>query len=310
LSSSLTIAVLIESLTLAQSLRESLADGRYSVLIFSVASDFLNFIEREKLEVDCLIFQVNSQALVVVDALYQQSTVLPAVFLHSVIDNFACPEDEQPASRISQKWPDFLYHASEVFMSDADLINIGVDIDQAITKFLNLTPLLPPSKSPQDLATNPDYQPAVFLLQQQRRLSEKLKERLGYLAVYYNRNSNNFFRNLPRQQRQDLKTLLQEQYQQIALAYFSPDSKLNDLLDQFVTLVFFADMSVSDVVEIHMDLMDDFANRLKIEGWNEDILLDYRLTLIDVIAHLCEIYRRSIPAEESKDALKRPEILR
>jgi circadian clock protein KaiA len=77
-----------------------------------------------------------------------------------------------------------------------------------------------------------------------------------------------------------------------------------------VTLVFFADMSVSEVVEIHMDLMDDFANRLKIEGWSEDILLDYRLTLIDVIAHLCEIYRRSIPAEESKEALQRPEIFR
>jgi circadian clock protein KaiA len=42
--------------------------------------------------------------------------------------------------------------------------------------------------------------------------------------------------------------------------------------------------------------MDDFATQLKIEGWNEDILLDYRLTLIDVIAHLCEMYRRSIPS--------------
>jgi circadian clock protein KaiA len=32
-----------------------------------------------------------------------------------------------------------------------------------------------------------------------------------------------------------------------------------------------------------------------LEGRSEDILLDYRLTLIDVIAHLCELYRRSVP---------------
>ena len=44
-----------------------------------------------------------------------------------------------------------------------------------------------------------------------------------------------------------------------------------------------------------MELMDAFSKKLKLEGRNEDILLDYRLTLIDVMAHLCEMYRRSIP---------------
>ena len=44
--------------------------------------------------------------------------------------------------------------------------------------------------------------------------------------------------------------------------------------------------------------MDEFAHQLKIEGRSEDILLDYRLALIDIIAHLCEMYRRSIPSED------------
>jgi circadian clock protein KaiA len=48
-----------------------------------------------------------------------------------------------------------------------------------------------------------------------------------------------------------------------------------------------------------MDLMDDFAHQLKIEGRNDDILLDYRLPLIDIISHLCEIYRRSIPESDA-----------
>jgi circadian clock protein KaiA len=116
--------------------------------------------------------------------------------------------------------------------------------------------------------------------------------------VYYNRNSSHFFRHLSAAERQSLSAQLKEQYRQILLMYFHPESSLNDLLDRFVTAVFFADLSVSEVVEIHMDLMDDFSKQLKLEGWSEDILLDYRLTLIDVIAHLCEMYRRSIPRQE------------
>ena len=43
--------------------------------------------------------------------------------------------------------------------------------------------------------------------------------------------------------------------------------------------------------------MEEFSKQLKLEGRSEEILLDYRLTLIDIIAHLCEMYRRSIPRE-------------
>jgi circadian clock protein KaiA len=46
-----------------------------------------------------------------------------------------------------------------------------------------------------------------------------------------------------------------------------------------------------------MELMEEFSKQLKLEGRSEEILLDYRLTLIDVIAHLGEMYRRSIPRE-------------
>lgn len=64
-----------------------------------------------------------------------------------------------------------------------------------------------------------------------------------------------------------------------------------------MNLAFFADVPVAQVVEIHMELIDEFAKQLKLEGRSDEILIDYRLTLIDVIAHLCEMYRRSIPRE-------------
>ncbi|MBC7970568.1 MAG: circadian clock protein KaiA, partial [Verrucomicrobia bacterium] len=146
-----------------------------------------------------------------------------------------------------------------------------------------------------DLAT--DLSAQNFLMLQQRRLSEKLKERLGYLSVYYKRNPRNFFRYMSLEQRQETLELLSNEYREIVLHYFGEDDTLNQRIDEFVNAAFFADIATSQVVEIHMDLMDEFAKQLKLEGRSDDILLDYRLTLIDTIAHLCEMYRRSVPRE-------------
>lgn len=132
---------------------------------------------------------------------------------------------------------------------------------------------------------------------QQHRLTDKLKERLGYLGVYYKRNPQNFFRHLPLDQKEALLSQLKLEYRDIVLTYFGGDGTLNQRIDDFVNTIFFADIPVSQIVEIHMDLMDEFAKQLKLEGRSEEVLLDYRLTLIDTIAHLCEMYRRSIPRE-------------
>ena len=134
-------------------------------------------------------------------------------------------------------------------------------------------------------------------MQQQRRLSEKLKERLGYLGVYYKRNPQFFLRHLPQNERQKFLENLKSDYRQIVLMYFSQEKNLNQKIDSFVDTAFFADVSVSSIVEIHMELMEEFSKQLKLEGRSEEVLLDYRLTLIDVIAHLGEMYRRSIPRE-------------
>jgi circadian clock protein KaiA len=54
---------------------------------------------------------------------------------------------------------------------------------------------------------------------------------------------------------------------------------------------------VNKVVEIHVDLIDGFWKQLKLEGHKNDFLQDYRLALLDVLAHLCEMYRRSVPPD-------------
>lgn len=134
------------------------------------------------------------------------------------------------------------------------------------------------------------------ITEQQKKLAQKLKERLGYLGVYYKRDPNQFLRAMPPDERRAYLAKLTEIYKSIILEYFkeSPDH-LNQKIDEFASMAFLADVSVSQILEIHMNLMEQLSKQLRIEGHKDEILLDYRITLIDVIAHLCEMYRRSIP---------------
>lgn len=88
---------------------------------------------------------------------------------------------------------------------------------------------------------------------------------------------------------------LKADYRLILLNYFTNDITVKQQIDKFINVVFNAKIPVPQVIEIHMELIDDFAKQLKLEGRNDEILLDYRITLIDVLAHLCETYRCSLP---------------
>lgn len=279
MSALLTIAISVKSPQLLQQLRAALSDGRYVLKELDSGEDLLRLVGSRKPEIDCLVLEVDDELLVSITALRDQGTILPVVFFTG--------SDAPPL-------PPPLYHSSEVTVSPDKVVGLDKSIERAIAEFLSLAPAAEQLSCPL-----PDLKSIAFLLQQQRRLTEKLKERLGYLAVYYNRNSEHFFRNLSTEERETLSAQLKVQYHEIVLAYFSPELNLNDMLDEFVTLLFFADLSVSEVVELHMELMEEFSKQLKLEGWSEDILLDYRLTLIDVIAHLCEMYRRSVPRERN-----------
>lgn len=192
-------------------------------------------------------------------------------------------------------WQD-LYHGGVVTLKHDHLDRLESSIHQAIQQFLAMpvdSCALPMAAA---VADNTAILPEL-LGAQQNRLTEKLKARLGYLGVYYKRNPEHFLRNMSQVDRDALLNQLKIDYRRIVLGYFSSDAKLNQNIDTFVNQAFMADISVSIIVEMHMDLMDEFSKQLKLEGRSEEILLDYRLTLIDVIAHLCEMYRRSIPRE-------------
>lgn len=306
--SQLSICTFLPSEPLAQSLEQFLSGERYILTQLQSKEDFLNFVESRKQQIDCLILQDVSDLVTVVNHLYDRGTLLPSVILKEnkvARVEFQTPETEinestlkpnfsnnSPAS--SSQEEEGFYHSATVFILGSQLNKIGDYIDQAITQFLELSSevsFCDRSSIVDTIATN------NFLLQHQRRLAEKLRERLGYLGVYYKRNPNYFFRHLSPEKKQEFLEMLKVDYREIVLTYFLQDSNLNQIIDQFVNTAFFSDIPVTHIVEIHMELMDDLSKQLKLEGRSDEVLLDYRLTLIDVIAHLCEMYRRSLPRE-------------
>jgi circadian clock protein KaiA len=87
---------------------------------------------------------------------------------------------------------------------------------------------------------------------------------------------------------------IKSDYRQILLNYFTTDKTLKEKIDKFVNTVFCANIPVPQIIEIHMELIEEFSKQLKLEGRSDETLLDYRLTLIDVLAHLCEVYRCAV----------------
>jgi len=302
----------VRSPSLAQSLSEFLSSDRYTVTQITAESEFLEYIDRQKQQLDCLVLQADRALLPLINRLYEKGILLPAIIFQPEpgeeppefsLADLPSP-DRDPATKTASvkfkgdiSWVPYLYHPAEVRLLAEQPSQLKQGINHAIAQFLNLAPSCHLPQESHSTPVQTDINTGNFLLLQQGRLAEKLKERLGYLGVYYKRNPQQFFRHLSRAEKQELLDQLKSEYRQIILNYFPPDEALNQNIDDFVSTAFFADISVSQVVEIHMELMDQFSKQLKLEGRNEEILLDYRLTLIDVMAHLCEMYRRSIPRE-------------
>jgi circadian clock protein KaiA len=273
---------------LAQSLTTVLSGDRYSLNLIESAAELRRCIEEHTEKIDCLVVFQDTSLFPLFNQLYEEGIILPIV----IIDNTS-------EIKVGAELPTCLYHSAEIRIPLARVEEMSAFIEQAITQFLHLGPNCSLSEQPKQLIPErPVENKQSFLLLQQRRLGEKLKERLGYLGVYYKRNPQDFYRNLSPTVKKELIVELSQDYRDIILNYFSHDEATNAQIDQFVNRAFFSDISVSQILEIHMTLMDEFSQQLKLEGRSEEILLDYRLALIDILAHLGEMYRRSIPRED------------
>ena len=280
---------------IAEKLSGFLIGERYRLTYVHSLEELTQFIEKHREQIDCLIIAYHNHVLPFFNELYEQGCLLPVILLQSEGETSLLPGYRSDN-------PTVVYHNAEIILSEKYWAHLPAVIDKAIAHYLNLGPscTLPDYSSPQPQSPRDQDAQQSFLLLQQRRLADKLKERLGYLGVYYKRNPKYFYRNLDSSEKKAFREQMLLEYQEIILYYFSNHSDVdaNQMIDQFVNQLFFADVSVSQILEIHMELMDEFSQQLKLEGRSEEILLDYRLVLIDILAHLGEMYRRSIPRED------------
>jgi circadian clock protein KaiA len=269
-----------------QSLMNFLPDDRYTITVVSGLEELVSLLKKNENVQDCLVIfeDIERNVEVVVEHLGILNIFVPTILVLEDLYEQNEPHYEQTESK------DF-YRAS-ISINGDQLQDLPTVVEQAITTFIKMSPEI----KHQVYVNIPHSAASESLSVQQRRLSEKLNERLGYLGVYYKRDSRLFLRNLSPEDKKEYIGRLRNIYRSIILEYFLDKSEdLNQKIDEFVNLSFFADISVSQVLEIHMEMMDEFAKQLRLEGRNDEVLLDYRITLIDMIAHLCELYRRSIP---------------
>ena len=295
ITSQLHICLFYTQQQLAKLVIERLNSDRFKVKDLSLSSNLVDFLTDNE-QIDCIVLVKDSQSSSALEQLWQSRILLPMVIVETeqpANTNFELADDCNFLDNITQTC--IIYHQAEIHLYPTQLAEINTYINLAITKFLSLAPSsnLNTYKTINEPETEKVHSSLIL---QQRRLTEKIQARLeGYLGIYYKRQSSLFYRNLSKQEQEKLDQKLSQSYCQILLEYFNENSKINKLIDEFVDRAFFADISTSQILEIHMKLIDEFSYQLQIEGRNDDILLDYRLPLIDITAHLCEMYRRSIP---------------
>ncbi|MEY2749327.1 MAG: hypothetical protein RLZZ168_1343 [Cyanobacteriota bacterium] len=265
----LTIASLLSDPRLERACRSWLKGGRYRLEDLGSLPDPVQELIQRRDTFDVVLLQQGSIQPAVVEELRQQGLLLPAVVVGEV------------SGRVD-------YHEAEVHLPQDQLEQIAYSVDAAVSRFLR-----------RGLAgSGADGQAGgASATPEPWRLTNRLQGRLGYLGVFYKRDPSLFLRNLPQTERDELLRSLERSYRDLLISYFKDPAAANQAIESFVHSAFFSDLPINKVVEIHVDLIDVFWKQLKLEGHKNDFLQDYRLALLDVMAHLCEMYRRSVPPD-------------
>ena len=262
----LTVALLLSTPELVESCRQWLPSSRYESvpLLPSSGDDLAEIMAPHQNDFDAVVLEQTLLDDRVRERLMSAGLLFPAVIVGELKGHVD-------------------YHPEELHLPGDQLAQLGYNIDAAISRFLRQGRV---DGRQEDTATR-----AVGTL------SQRLRERLGYLGVFYKRDPSRFLGSLAPDDRKDLLESLHRTYRDLLVSYYSDPAASNQALESFVNTAFFSDLPITRTVEIHVDLIDEFWKQLRMEGHKNDFLQDYRLALLDVMAHLCEMYRRSIPPD-------------
>ena len=264
----LTIASLLRDPRLAEASALWLRGGRYQLEPIGADLDPVAALDARRDDFDAVLLEQGALPRGTYQAMLDHGLLLPAVVIGEV------------TGRIE-------YHNAEVHLPQDQLEQLSYSLDAALSRFLRRGLR---SATPQGTGNHPEAE-------DRWKLANRLKGRLGYYGVYYKRDPSRFLANLKEGDRKDLVASLRRTYRDLLISYFRDPAAANQALESFVNTAFFSDLPITSTVEIHMDLIDEFSKQLQIEGIKSDFLQDYRLALLDVMAHLCEMYRSSVPPD-------------
>jgi circadian clock protein KaiA len=267
----LTVAALLDDPALQTAVDRWLAgQQRYHLVSWPPGGDPVSELQRRGDTVDALLLQQGRLSPEQAEAVRERGLLLPAVVIGGGVDGRTD------------------LHEAEVHLPVDQLEQLSYSLDAAIARFL-----LHGRGGPPDAPTAPGERG----LSDCWRLADRLQGRLGLAGVFYKRDPSRFLRHLPPRESAELLRSLERTYRDLLLQYFRDPAAANQSLESFVNTAFFSDLPITKTIEIHMNLVDAFAKQLSLEGRSGEFLQDYRLALLDVLAHLCEMYRRSIPPD-------------
>jgi circadian clock protein KaiA len=261
----LNILSLIQTPALAEACVQWLKGGRYLLVPVDPAAAPLEQLQQRRQDFDGILMEEGAVDGSFFGSLHDQGLELPAVLIGPVTGEVQ-------------------FHDAEVRLPPDQLEQLSYSLDAAVSRFLRSSTL--PAGSEAKAGTPDGW-----------KLPNRLNGRLGFLSVYYKRDPSRFLRNLEAQERSELLESLRRTYRDLLISYFKNPAAANQAIESFVNTAFFADLPITKMVEIHMNLIEEFRKQLMLTGQKNDFLQDYRLALLDVMAHLCEMYRRSIPPD-------------
>ena len=122
------------------------------------------------------------------------------------------------------------------------------------------------------------------------------------------RNRRDFLCNLSKPDQQAVLQCLRQRYQVLLRVYFGQGDAVDEMLEQVVSVAFSANVPAQLLVKIHIQVMDQLATQLRMEGHSTAFLKDYRLALIEVMARLTERYRNAMAVDQpSSQPTRSPE---
>ena len=264
----LTIASLIRDPRLQQACAHWLVGGRCRMVWVDPTSNPLVELGQRREEVDAVLLEQGALSPEDCRSFGDLGLLMPAVVIGGVGGQIEL-------------------HQAEVHLPPDQLEQLSYSLDAAVSRYLREGLAGSESSPAGQSAETPD----------RWKLANRLKGRVGFVGVFYKRDPARFLRNLSEREREELIHSLERTYRDLLLSYFRDPAAANQALESFVNTAFFSDLPITKTVEIHMNLIDGFSKQLKLEGHKNDFLQDYRLALLDVMAHLCEMYRRSIPPD-------------